>query len=52
MKKFYSAPDAKVYIIETAQMIAESFGKDSTSSVDPSGTNVLSRDGGDWGDED
>lgn len=53
MKKVYSTPEAKVIIIQTTQMIAESFGKNSSTAVDPSGNNVLSRDGrSSWDDDD
>ena len=53
MKKIYFTPNAKVITIQTAQMIADSFGKNSTTSVDPSSSNVLSREGGSsWDDDD
>ena len=54
MKKIYLTPDAKVIIIETVQMIADSFGKESSSpvTITADDDHVLSRDGGSWFDED
>ena len=52
MKKLYLKPDAKVYVIETAQMIADSLGKNSTTAVNPGSSNVLSRGGSSWDDDD
>ena len=44
MKKTYLKPNSEVIKIGTIQMVAASYGKDSSSAVDPSGPNVLGRD--------
>ena len=49
MKKTYINPETKVITIETMHMIAESMAVISSGK---SFDNSLSRDGGDWDDED